>query len=107
VRDVEGIFGGDRAAGEALRQVLTGDELHRDEALPFGVVEPVDRGDVRVVKDGQEFGLAFEACEAFGFGGDALGEDLDRHLAVEGRIDRFPDHAHPAFADLLGQAVVE
>jgi hypothetical protein len=40
-------------------------------------------------------------------GGDALGEDLDRHLAVEGRIDRFPDHAHPAFADLLGQAVVE
>jgi len=60
-----------------------------------------------MIQRGQQPGLAGEAGQPLGVRGEAIREDLDRHLAVEGRVDRFPDHTHPAFTDLLGQAVVE
>ena len=36
-----------------------------------------------------------------------VGQHLDGHLAIERGVDRLPDHAHPALADLLDDAVVQ
>ena len=75
--------------------------------VPIRVVDAVDRGDVGVVQRGQQLGLALEAGQPLGVVGERVGQDLDRHLAVERGVDRLPDHTHPALADLLDQAVVE
>ncbi len=70
-------------------------------------MQAVDRCDVGVVEGGEELGLAFEARQPLGVGGEGLGEDLDGDLAVEGRVEGFPDDAHAALADLADQAVVK
>jgi hypothetical protein len=56
---------------------------------------------------GQHLGLALEARQPLGIVGERGGQQLDRHLAVEGGVHRLPDDTHPALADLVDQAVVE
>ncbi len=70
-------------------------------------MDPVDARDVRVVQRGEHAGFALEARQPLGVAGEGVGQDLDRHVAVERRVDGLPDDAHPALADLLGQAVVQ
>ncbi len=106
-RHVERVLDRQRSAREPLRQVLAGDELHRDEALAFRLVQAVDRGDVRVVQRREQACLALEASHALRLGGDSLRQDLDRDVALELRVARPPHDAHPALTDLLGQAVVQ
>jgi hypothetical protein len=71
------------------------------------LLEAVNGGDAGVVQGGQQAGLAVEAGEAFGVGGEGRGEELDGDFAVEGGVQGAPDHADAAFADLVDQAVVE
>ena len=63
-----------------------GDQLQHQERRAVGLLEPVDRGDVRVVERRQQLGLALEAREALGIGGDGLRQHLDRDLASEPRV---------------------
>ena len=46
----------------------------------------MDLRDVGVVQRGEDFGLTLEPCQALRVGGERLGEDLERYLAVELRI---------------------
>ena len=39
--------------------------------------------------------------------GQGFGQDLDRHLAVEGGVGGRPDDPHAALAELFTDAVVE
>ena len=48
---------------EALRQRLTVDELHDQERLSLGVLEPMERGDIGVVQLSEETGFAPESLE--------------------------------------------
>jgi hypothetical protein len=59
-----------------------------------------------MVEAGHNLGLAFETTQTIRIARQLVGEDLDRHLAIELGIGGLPDHAHPALADLLDQAVV-
>jgi hypothetical protein len=54
----------------------------------------------------QRLGFAGEACEPVGIGGEGLGQDLERDLAVELGVCGAPDFAHAALAELGGDAVV-
>ena len=67
----------------------------------------MDGRDVRMVQRGQQLGLALEACQPFGISGEGVGEDLDRDLAVEVRVESLPHDTHAAFADLFDEPVVE
>jgi hypothetical protein len=60
-----------------------------------------------MVERGEQLRLALEAGQPVGVRGDDLRQDLDRHLAVERGVGRFPDDTHPALADLLGELVVQ
>ncbi len=105
--DAQRLLDRQRPLLEHLRQVAPVDQLHRQEAHPVDLVQPVDRRDVRMVQRGQQLRLALEAGQAHRVGRQPLGQDLDRHRAVEGGVERLPDRTHAPFADLLDQAVVE
>jgi hypothetical protein len=60
-----------------------------------------------VVQRGDGPRLALEARPSFRICRHRLGQDLQRDTAVELGVLRLPDDTHPAFADLLDQAVVK
>ena len=96
---------GSGAALQPLGEVLALDELHDEGADAARLLEAVDRGDVRVLELGEELRLALEAGEAVGVGGERLGEDLDRDLALQLRVGRAVDDPHPALAERAGDLV--
>ena len=49
--------------------------------------------------------LTLETLARVGVVGEVRGQDLDRHSAVEPRVARFVDLAHPARADLRRQLI--
>ncbi len=79
-------------------QRLAGYELEDEEARSTGVLEAVDRGDVRMVERGESPRLALQPREPVGVRRELRREDLDRDLAAEPRVMRPIDLAHPARA---------
>ncbi len=104
-RDGEGLVEGERPALQPLGEVFALDELHDEGADAARLLEAVDRGDVGVLQLGQDLRLALETGEAVGVGGERLGQDLDRDLALQLRVGRAVDDAHPALAERGGDLV--
>ena len=104
--DLERLVERDGAPREALLEVLALDQLEGEEGLAVGFLEPVDGGDVRVVERGEQMRLALEAPQAVGVLGHLRRQDLDRDVAVEVRVGRAVDLAHPAGAERRGDPVV-
>ena len=50
LRDRQGFVEGDRAAGDALREVVALDEFHHQDRHACALFEPVDGGDVGMVQ---------------------------------------------------------
>jgi hypothetical protein len=105
-RDVEGLVDGDRAAPEALLEVFSLDELESKERRPLDLLEPVDRGDVRVVERGEKLRLASEPRQALGVLRDLCREHLDGDFTVESRVGGPVDLTHPARPEGGGDAIV-
>ena len=63
-REFHGVVDGQRAAGEAFRQVFAVNQLEDEYFLRVGVLEAVDRRDVGVVERREHPGLAVEAGES-------------------------------------------
>ena len=106
-RDV-GRFGNCKAPSfEPDSQVLAGDQFHREEADTARLVKPVDRADVWMVQRCEHLRFTFEPRQPLGVARKIRGQDLDRDVAVERRIGRPPDRAHPAFAELFDDAVMK
>ena len=78
---------------------LAVDELHDDEINAVRLVDVVDRDDVRVIERGGRPRFPDEAPLAIGIGDRAGSDDLERDGAVQTRVDRTVDDAHPAFAE--------
>ena len=49
-----------------------------------------------MVERGQRFRFALEPRDAFGIAGERFGQNLDRDFAIELRVTRAIDLAHPA-----------
>src|SRR6202162_6677033 len=58
----------------------------------------IDRDDVGVIERGSGARLLFETREPVAIRSECLRQQLDRHLATEPRVARFPDLSHPARA---------
>ncbi len=91
----------DRREGSAPYQ------LHRDEVNAVDLFHRVDGHDAGVVEGRDRPRLLPESRQSLGVLRERVGQDLDRHLAVELRVDRLPHHTHPALADLLDEPVVQ
>ena len=59
-----------------------------------------------MVERGQHLGLAHETAEALSIAREFLGEELDGHLAVERRVERFPHDTHPTFTEFLDDLIM-
>ena len=79
-------------------------ELADKVLTPVLLAGVVDREDVGVIERGCELRLALEAppsCRVGQVGGD----ELDRDGAIQLRVGRAVDRAHPAFAKLMIEAI--
>src|SRR5262249_4243322 len=96
----------DRSTLDLVAERLSVEELHDRERAAVFAAEIVDRENVRVGERRDRARLALEAVERVGVGGDTLGEDLDRDVALQLRVSGAPDFAHAARAerreDLVG-----
>jgi hypothetical protein len=104
-RDGQCLIERNRAARDALRQVLAFDEFHdqRTDAIRF--FQSVDMRDVRMIERCERLGFACESGESVGVIGERIREDLQRDVAIEFRVTRPIHLPHPAFADLGGDFV--
>ena len=80
------------------------DQLHRDEDLAVGLVDLVDRGDVRVGDGGGGTRLTHEAQPAALVADRILLQHLQRHVAPELLVDRLINDTHPPLTNLLEDA---
>ena len=104
--NLENLFPRDGSAGDPLRQSLSRYELENEVVCGPGLLEPVDRRDVRVVERGEDLRFSLESGESFFVSSELVGKDLDRYVAPELSISCPIDFAHPAFADGLDDLVV-
>ena len=78
---------------------------HREVVLPFDFAHVVDRHDIRVRQMGRGAGLLLKARHFIGAGQDAAADHLQRHDAVQHRVERFVDHSHAARRDFAQKLV--
>ena len=111
VGDLDGVF---ERFGElqalAPDQMVEGpplDVFHDDEVRAAVRSDVVDDDDVGMVERRGGLGLLSEALLPLGVGRLFAGEDLDRDDAVEVGVLGLVNDSHPAFPDLLEEAVME
>ena len=101
---VEDVAEAERALAEELPQVRGSEHRHDEEERSLVPPEVVDRNDGRVVHLRDDLGLPLEAL--FGVLREVPGRDqLDRDVAVQDRVLRAIDDAHPT-APKLGEDLV-
>ena len=98
---------GDAPRLEQLRERAARHEPHRHpgDALRAVDVVGVDGDDVRVLEPRDGLGLALEALGETGVVQELPRQDLERHVAVEGRLEGPVDRGHAAPAERLDDAV--
>ena len=79
-------------------------ELADKVLTPVLLAGVMDREDVGVIERGCELRLALEA-PPIGRVGQVRGDELDRDGAIQLRVRRAVDRAHPAFAKLMIEAI--
>ena len=91
---------------EAIREVFALDQLHHQRAAAAGFLEAVDAGDVRMTERGEHLRLAVEARHAVFVVREVLGQQLQRHVAMQARVGRAEHLSHAASPELAGDAIV-
>jgi hypothetical protein len=75
------------------------DELKDERPNVTTLFETVDLRHVLVVQGGENLCLPLKAGEAFWIGGKGVWQDLERHVAVQGRVPGLVHLAHLTRAD--------
>ena len=109
-REVEKPVDRQAAGRNHLVERLSLDELHGQEVEPFairtlGVLDRVDRDDVRVVERGDDLGLALEALQPLGIFGHVGGQHLQCDAALQAGVLCDIDLTHAAGCQQLDDLV--
>ena len=81
-------------------------KFHGNEGSPIGLVDFVDRADVRVVQRGRGLGLPLKTAEGLRVVGEFVGKELQGDVATELEVFRLVHHTHAPAADLAEDAVM-
>jgi hypothetical protein len=100
LRDRQRLVDRDRAARDSRRQVVALDQFHDQGGEVWGLLEAVDRPDVRMVEGRERFGFTLKARKAIRIAGHRCRQHLDRRRPLQIAVDRAIDLAHSAFAEL-------
>jgi hypothetical protein len=90
---------------ESFGQRLALDQLEHQARYAVGLLQPVDRRDVRVVQGGQHVGFPFEARESVGVSGNLVRQGFDRNLALQLGVGRSVDLTHAPRAERRGDLI--
>ena len=90
---------GNRPEANAVSKRVSVHELQREGMDPVALLEAVDARDVRVIEGREHPGFALETRDSLGVCGEHLGQDLQRHTALQPGILRQLDLAHAAGPD--------
>ena len=104
--DVEEFGKLETAVRDRTLETLPLDQLHGQEVETVGLLDRVDRDDVRMPQGGHRAGLALEALQSLGVRGDFPRQDLQCDRATEIEIFGPEDLTHPALAQLGGDLEV-
>ena len=95
-----------RSSLEMRREIFTLDEFHHESAGARArsasrrdLLDAVDGGDVRMIQCRESLGFTGEPRESLVVVRERLRQHLDRHVAIELRIPRAKDFAHPTRAN--------
>jgi hypothetical protein len=97
--DVDGLVHRQPTPPEPRRQVLALHQLHRQEADAIHLLEPVHRGDARMVEGRQQLGHSAEAAHALRVSRHLGRQHLERDLPAEHRVSGAVDLAHASAPD--------
>jgi hypothetical protein len=95
-----------RLASDPVPERLPLKQFHSDEASPIGLVNLVDRADVRVVQGGRSLGLPLKTAEGLRVVGEFVGKELQSDVATELEVFSLVHHAHAPAADPAEDAVM-
>src|SRR5450432_875376 len=95
-----------RLASDPVPQRLPLQQLHGDEGPPIGLVNLVDRANVRVVQRRRSLGLPLETAESLWVVSQFVGKKLQGHVATEFEVFGFIDHTHAPTTDPAENAVM-
>ena len=77
-----------RLATDPMPECLSLQQLHGDERSPIGLIDFVDRADVRMVQRRRSLGLPLESAEGLRIVGEFFGEELQGNVATELEVFR-------------------
>ena len=95
-----------RLACDPVPQRLPFQQFHSDEGAPIGLVNLVDRADVRVVQRGCSLGFPLETAEGLCIVGEGVGKELQSDVAAELKVLRLVHDTHAPAADPAEDAVM-
>jgi hypothetical protein len=75
------------------------DQLHHESVHAAHLFDAVDSSDVGMIQSGEGSGFPLKSRKSLSVLSEALGQDLDRHVALQLAVPRPIDFAHPAGAD--------
>ena len=104
--DVEGFVELARAGFNPLIEPLAFEEGHRDEGLPFKLIDFVDRADIGMVQSRRRLRLTLKTLENVFVRDKVSRQKLQSHRALELGVVRLIDDTHPALTEFVGDLVV-
>src|SRR5713226_1869439 len=103
---IEHRFDLQRLASDPVPECLPLQQFHGDEGSSIGLVNLVDRADVRVIQGGCSLGFPLETAKSLCVVGEFVGKELEGDVATKLKVFRFIHHAHSTTADLAEDAVM-
>jgi hypothetical protein len=79
--------------------------LHDDKVGAVVVTDVVDDDDIGMAELGSRAGLSLEALDELLVEGELGREDLDGHVAIEGRLEGAVDHGHAPTSQLFDDLI--
>src|SRR5215467_3415096 len=95
-----------RLAIDQMPKSLSLQQFHCDEGSLIGLVNLVDRADVRVIQRGGSLGFPLETAKSLCIVGKIIGKEFQSHMATELNVLSLIDDAHASSADLSEDAVM-
>ena len=105
LRDRQGVGEQQGATRNMRGQILALDQLHDEGSGVGGLLESVDRADVRMIERGEHVRFALKARQPVRIADDRGGEHLDGDRPFQIAVGRAIHLAHPAGANLGGDLV--
>ena len=104
--DFENLVAGKRLTGDEVLESFSGETLHHDEGVAFGLVNFVNRADVGMIESGSGAGFSLESFERLMVPHQLGREKLNRNIPAETKIHGAVHDSHAPAAEKFFDPIV-